>query len=229
MTSVLLYSSGMDSYIIKAIYKPEVLLYVNMGTEDGKRELENVKQDRNVEIIDLPLSQWELHNKIIPYRNTMLALVGAQYGNDIIFGFTDGDTTKDKDYVFKSQTENVLNYFALDSNKVRVEEYPYTICMPLKALTKTEALEEYIKRGNSIQSLLKESRSCYSAGDKECGKCRSCIRKAIALKLNNIDYVKYNVFEKREPLLDIDTDTHEKMKSRGREGKEYERVINIIK
>ena len=42
---------------------------------------------------------------------------------------------------------------------------------------------EYLKHGGSTEALLK-TRSCYSDEDGECGKCRSCIRKFVALKLN---------------------------------------------
>jgi 7-cyano-7-deazaguanine synthase in queuosine biosynthesis len=120
--------------------------------------------------------------------------------------------------------ETFINYFALDQHKVWSQHYPYEIEMPFKNLTKTQIVQRYLDFNGSVEDLKKYSRSCYKGGTKECGICRSCIRKAIALKLNNIEYK--DIFE-NDPKDGITKELIEKMKTRsGLEYAEFERFIN---
>lgn len=225
MTKILLFSGGLDSFCLRKIIEPDINLYIDIGTEDGEREIKNIKEmPFDVKIIDFPLSSFELNNKIIPFRNNFFTLLAAQYGEKIFMGATKGDTTKDKDYIFKSQMENILNYFALDKHKVRVKEYPYKVKMPFKEMTKTDIIKKYLEKGGTAKEL-KLSRSCYKSGEKECGKCRSCLRKAVAYKLNDLDYNE--IFES-DPLKNISKENHEKMLSRKGEGDNYETLLSRI-
>lgn len=188
--SVILYSGGMDSFCLSRIQKNHNydLLFIDIGTEDNKKEKK--KLPTNVQIISLPLNQWELSNKIIPFRNCFFVLIAAQWYSDIYIGATVGDTTKDKDYVFKGMMESMLNYFGLDMDKIGHQSRPFIIHMPFKSLTKTEILAAYLHEGNSIEDFVHESRSCYSgSNDQECGECRSCLRKYIAMINNKVDHV----------------------------------------
>lgn len=191
MTNVLMYSGGMDSFIISRTMPIDVYVFVVLGNEDNARELDRFQADTYLAeekcyVVNMPaLAEYELDNKILPYRNHMLAMIGAQYGNNIYFGFTGGDTTKDKDFVFKSQIEGMLNYFALDQHKVNHIEYPYTVEMPFKEHSKGQMVHEYSAKATSLMSdLWTVSRSCYAGTDKECGLCRSCQRKYVALAVN---------------------------------------------
>jgi 7-cyano-7-deazaguanine synthase len=200
MNNILMYSGGLDSFIISRTFKFDHIVFAELGNEDNNREWERVNADpffKEIIRVDLPLDRFELENKIIPYRNHMLALLGAQYGNNIFFGFTGGDTTKDKDFVFKAQMEGILNYFALDKHKVRHLGYPYVIHMPYKEASKGEMVAEYLRQGNPVEDLWTISRSCYSGGRKECGHCRSCLRKAVSLAVNGVVGLE-NIFE-RDP------------------------------
>jgi len=186
---ILLFSTGMDSIIVKHLhhFSNDECLFIRMGTAENKIEEALVhKYFPGVRIADLPIGQYSLSNNIIPFRNYMLALVAAQYGNEICFGFTAGDTTKDKDYVFKAQVEAMLNYFATDPNKVCIPG-PYEITMPYKALTKEEMLRVYIRCGYDVNILINASTSCYEGAEKACGICRSCLRKFVAFYNNGID------------------------------------------
>ena len=231
MSDVLLFSSGMDSFCLLKLYHYDSIIFFYTGTKDNHRELLQIYDmiddkivPSDIHILNLPLGAWELPNKIVPHRNTIMCLIASNYGNNIYIGTTKGDTTKDKDYVFKSQVEGILNYFGQDDQKVFPVGYPYQIVMPFKDLTKTEILAGYLEDGNDIQPLLRYSRSCYSDGDKECGECRSCLRKAIALKNNNINY--QNVF-KVDPLkVDWSSDVILKMQSRPSEWQEYQKALN---
>lgn len=193
MARVLMFSSGLDSFILKEVYKfkNDECLYIDTQTEESQNEINLVQRNfPGVRIITFPLVQWELENKIIPFRNNIMAFIGAQYANEIFFAFTLGDTTKDKDYIFKAQMEGMLNYFHLDKDKIASlidKNLPYIIQMPFKHMTKTEMVALYLDQGGSIYGLLTKSRSCYAALELSCGKCRSCIRRYVALKLNGID------------------------------------------
>lgn len=231
MSDVILFSGGMDSFCLLKNHTYDKILFFITGTKDNLMELRQLYNmeidgiiDSNiVHIINLPISIFELPNKIIPHRNAVFCLMASNYGNNIFIGTTKGDTTRDKDYVFKSQIEGILNYFGQDSEKVVPVGYPYSIQMPFKDMTKTEIISNYINNSNNINELLKYSRSCYTNTDKECGKCRSCLRKAVALRNNNIDYS--NVFE-MDPLSVILSERDiKKMQSRPLEWQEYQKAL----
>lgn len=187
---IALFSTGMDSLIMKDLYgiPNQDCLFVDMGTVENKIERQFIEAYfPGVIIIEVPLVIHELPNKIIPFRNNHLALLAANYGSVIYFAFTAGDTTRDKDYVFKSQMEGILNYFSLSEDKVKVPG-PFTIVMPYKHMTKTEMVTEYINRGFDPYKLLTQSCSCYTgSGLIGCGRCRSCLRKFLALELNGVN------------------------------------------
>jgi len=226
MARVLLYSAGLDSYCLSKLYKMDILLFIISGTIDNQKERKLIEKAQNAMQIYLPLNQWELENKIIPYRNAFFVLAAAQYGNEIYIGATKGDTTKDKDYVFKSQMENILNYFAIDKHKVKIQDYPYTVHMPFKNMTKTEIVASYLAKGFSREALLSESRSCYTGDKLECGECRSCMRKYVALILNNIDSTSNF---KANPASNLQSFYEECIdKDRGDESKEVAKCIHLI-
>lgn len=86
---VLLYSGGMDSWLIDKIWKPDVKLYVDMGTKYSQEEIKRLPADVVVEKLDL--SKWEREDKIIPLRNMYLIGIATNYGNEICLGATAGD------------------------------------------------------------------------------------------------------------------------------------------
>ena len=152
-----------------------------------------------------------------------MALIASNYGNQIYLGATAGDTTKDKDYVFKSQVEGLLNYFALDTHKVRQKGYPYTINIPFKGLSKAEILRLFIKEKGATSNLLQYSRSCYNGKEKECGLCRACLRKAVAFELNDLD--GYEKWFEVDPLLNITEHNDDKMRERKTEKDDYLKAV----
>ena len=74
-----------------------------------------------------------------------------------------------------------------------VQDYPYEVVMPFKNMTKVEIVKYFLDKYWNPELLWEESRSCYLGNEKECGVCRSCLRKYVALKLNGI-YTK-GIFE----------------------------------
>ena len=71
MSSVLLYSGGMDSWIVDKLYNPDIKLFFNIGTANNKLEFEYVKNRKDIIIIDFPLYQFEqpMNNYFLPLRN----------------------------------------------------------------------------------------------------------------------------------------------------------------
>ncbi len=76
----------------------------------------------------------------------------------------------------------------------------YSKLLPYKDKTKAQIVAEYIKEKHSIENLI-NTRSCYSSDDKECGVCRSCVRKFVAFAVNGIDTSRHFAFN---PMTSID-------------------------
>jgi len=183
---VLLYSGGLDSFILRYTYHFDEVVYFDVGTEDSKREMERL--DSRVTIVQFPLKQFELANKIIPFRNYLFTMLAANFGNRISIGATLGDTTRDKDRVFQSLCGAMLNYFGSVDEKMPYKATYFEVEMPFKNLTKTEILGVWLANGFK-KELLCNSRSCYTGGMKECGQCRACLRKYVAFKNNDVEDV----------------------------------------
>jgi len=98
----------MDSWLIDKIWKPDVKLYVDMGTKYSQEEIKRLPADVVVE--KLNLSKWEREDKIIPLRNMYLIGIATNYGNEICLGATAGDRVLDKSPVFADIYEQLLNY-----------------------------------------------------------------------------------------------------------------------
>ncbi len=218
-THVLLYSGGLDSFILRELNFFHQILYFDIGTEDSVREKERL--DEHVKVIPFPLKQFELPNKIIPFRNYLFALCAANYGNIITIGSTLGDTTRDKDYVFQHLTSSILNYFGTVKEKMPYEANNFTIQMPFKDLTKTEIVRSYLLRGLHPERL-KKSRSCYEGEEKECGECRSCLRKYVAFKLNSIE----GLLDFPSPRQGLLVNLYEESVRKGRHPRELQEIVN---
>lgn len=203
---VLLYSGGMDSWLIDKLWKPDVRLYVDMSTQYSKEEMERLPEDVVVEKLDL--SKWEREDKIIPLRNMYLIGIATNYGNEICLGATAGDRVLDKSPIFAELYEELLGY--LYQKQHWTEKRTIRINLDYKAYTKTELLRQYTAQGGSISDALSSSFSCYDPVDgHECWHCKPCFRKFIAFALNgypfprdivtrNISYIKKEVL----PLIE---------------------------
>ena len=112
MKKILLYSGGMDSWLIDKIWKPDMKVYVNMHTRYSETEIKKLSSD--VKIVDFPLGQWERDDAIIPLRNLYLIMIICNITNDedieICIGATAGDRVLDKSLQFRDKCEDILNY-----------------------------------------------------------------------------------------------------------------------
>lgn len=200
---LMLFSGGMDSYILKRLhgFSDEECLFVDMGTKENVREKALLRREfPGIERIGLPLAQFALPNHIIPFRNTFLICLAAQYAPNIYAAFTAGDTTRDKDHVFKAQMEGMLNYFIGVPDKSPVGEAVYVLHLPYKTMTKGQMVAEFLRKGFDPMELRHRTVSCYEGGEAGCGECRSCLRKYVALKSNGIDCASW--FD-RDPSLNL--------------------------
>lgn len=186
MQKILLYSGGMDSYLIDKLWKPDRRIYVDMHTRYSKQEIDCIKKRRNdVEFIDFPLGQWEREDKIIPLRNLYLPMVICNItGNedvDICLGATAGDRVLDKSQEYVEKATDLLNYlyqpqwWIPNGKKVRVN-------IDYKKYTKEDLLKMYMEQGGDLDKAYNESFSCYEPDEEGniCGVCKPCFRKFVA-------------------------------------------------
>lgn len=180
MKKVLLYSGGMDSWLIDKLWKPDVKVYVKLGTKNSDEEIKRLPKD----IIVADFSELHKHeepnnNFILPLRNLFLVELASYYGDEICLGSTADDIHLDNCPEFISHAEDVLNYLWKETGR------HCKIVMPFAHLTKAELLREYIKQGGDVECAYKSTFSCYTPIDgKECGACSSCSQKRKAFELN---------------------------------------------
>ena len=224
---VLLYSGGIDSWLIDKIWKPDVKLYVDMNTKYSQEEIKRLPSDVIIDKLDL--SKWEREDKIIPLRNMYLIGIASNYGNEICLGATAGDRVLDKSPVFADIYEQLLNY--LYQKQHWTEERKIKINLDFKRYTKTELIRIFVEQGGNIEEAFTSSFSCYSPeGGKECWSCKPCFRKFIAFALNGYPFTEEVIarnitYIKREVLPLIESGYY----GRKQEEEEIKQVLSIYK
>lgn len=186
MQKILLYSGGMDSYLIDKLWKPDRRIYVDMHTRYSQQEIDCIKKRRNdVEFIDFPLGQWEREDKIIPLRNLYLPMVICNITGDedvdICLGATNSDRVLDKSEEYVEKATDLLSYlyqpqwWIPEGKKVRVN-------IDFKKYTKEDLLKMYMEQGGDLDKAYNESFSCYEPDEEGnvCHKCKPCFRKFVA-------------------------------------------------
>ena len=189
---VLLFSSGMDSYIINELEKPDVLLFIDNKSNYSDLEmkyLESVGYDNLVFVEDfINHSQIELPNMIIPSRNLYFAMIAANFGEEIILGATLGDRSTDKDLKFAELASELLThiYNSHWNTKGRIH-----VNLKYKNWTKQDLVTQYVSQQrekgrsvlDSINNLLVESFSCYHPTEDggQCNQCKPDLRKFLAI------------------------------------------------
>jgi 7-cyano-7-deazaguanine synthase in queuosine biosynthesis len=176
---VLLYSGGMDSYIISKIDNFDTLLYIDTKSKYSKIEIDFLKKQnlKNLEIdTRLDLSDVEMQSALVPLRNLFFVSIGTYYGDEIVLGATAGDRSFDKDITFAEKSSDILSY--IYSKSWWSEGRNIRVNLKYKDWTKKDLIEEYIKQGYDVQDLINKSFSCYFPDNgKECMKCKPDIRK----------------------------------------------------
>jgi 7-cyano-7-deazaguanine synthase in queuosine biosynthesis len=229
--TVLLFSGGMDSFAAAWLLKPDTLLYMDTGLPEQDAELSHIQSlslppgSRLVVDDRVRLADQKLANEIVPMRNLFFAMAGAYYGSTVYLAALAGDTTRDKDMVFARTAEGLLRYVLGDPGKApaTVPDGDFRLELPFKHLTKTELVRLYIVSG-SDPSLLLDTRSCYGSGDRECGRCRSCVRKFVALSNNCVPGATEHFAESPVPRLE-EALHYAHLRNRGRETEDITAAI----
>lgn len=194
---VLLYSGGTDSWLIEKLWKPDVLLYVNMDTKYSDEEIRKltklgVTKDGRFQMAYFPLGDYEdKETAFIPARNLYLLLLACNYGDEICLGAVKEDAggTSDNDIDFLKETQKIINRLwgkqsGFEGKKIRVNK-------KFIKYTKEELLQQYLKKGGDINVFKNETFSCYSPVEKkECLGCRACFRKFIPSYQYGAKYTK---------------------------------------
>lgn len=186
MRKVLLFSGGLDSYICSRMWEPDILLYCAIGHRYQESEIETIKQiGVDVTIDDrLFLGDKELDNAIIPLRNLMLIGIASYYGKSIGLGVLKDEINPDKSQTFRNQVTSILS--TCYAKSYWSEGGTYQVEYPISAYDKVSLIKYFLKNGGTVSELLK-TRSCYKTTDNPCGHCSACLKRYIAMRLNDID------------------------------------------
>lgn len=204
---VLLYSGGMDSWLIEKLWKPDVRLYIDIDGSYSEEEKKRLPPDTVV--FNMPLGIFEQKTKYIPLRNLYFLMIASNYGDEICLGATSGDYGSiDKRPEFLYRAETLINYClgeqsVSNGRKIHVEKkFVY--------MSKYDIMREYLASGGTIEEAIDSTFSCYDPHDgKPCLSCKPCFRKfmlgyyfnypySTEEKKKMVDYIKANVLKQEE-------------------------------
>lgn len=201
---VLLYSGGTDSWLIARLWKPNVLLYVDMKSKYSKAEMKKLApviiDGKRIPITfaKLPLGQFEdPDTAFIPCRNMYLLMLASNYGDEICLGANKEDIggSSDKDLDFLSEAEHLLNRLLKKQSLYKGKEIK--IEKSFLNYTKEELLQQYLDNGGDINEFKEQTFSCYTPETVitypktvqiECMNCKACFRKFIVAYGNGAKY-----------------------------------------
>lgn len=203
MTKVLLYSGGVDSYLISELWKPDVKLYIDIDGSYSEQEISRLPKD--VKVIKFALGEFEQPGtKYIPMRNMYFLMIASHYGNELCFGATAGDYGAiDKRPEFIDEAERMLNY--LNGCQSVSAGTQYKIEKRFVTMSKFDILEEFLRNGGTIKDVGDNTFSCFEpVGDEPCLQCKPCFRRFMLLyhygyeftqqqKIKMVEYIKKNV------------------------------------
>lgn len=193
---VLLYSGGVDSWLIAQIEKPDVKLFFDIGTDSCKGEIKKLPSDVIIDNTLKGLGTLERKgNFIVPLRNLYFIARATDYGEHIILGTNKTDIHNDKLQPFAEKTQDLLNFYYGPSLDGFSERKDIFVDFGYKKYNRAELCKLYLDQGGSVEKAIKESFSCYTPvieGDKvtECHNCRPCFRKMMGFFVNNVDFPK---------------------------------------
>ena len=190
---VLLFSSGMDSYIINQLEKPDVLLFIDNKSNYSQLEMKYLKSlnYENLVFVEdfINHSSIELENMIIPSRNLYFVMIAANFGEEIILGATAGDRSTDKDLEFARLSSELLSHLYQESHWSSKGEIK--VNLKYKSWTKQDLVKAFVRQNltygistaDSVSLLLNDSFSCYHPTEQggQCNRCKPDLRKWLAI------------------------------------------------
>lgn len=186
---VLLYSGGVDSWLIDKLWKPDVKLYVDIGTNTSKGEIERLPKDVVVaKLRDLSLLERK-EDFILPLRNLYLIAMATNYGDEICLGANATDATLDKTDEFAEKLTDLLTYMYQEQKWT--PERKIKVVVPFRKYTKGQLLEMYVKQGGDIRKAYEETWTCFTPiNNQECHMCRACFLKFMAFAENGFEFTE---------------------------------------
>ena len=179
MKKVQLYSGGMDSYIISKLWKPDVKVYFDYGTEQNRLEIEHLPED--VIVKKLPIGEYMEDDGIhtIPLRNLIFSALAINYGDEVCIGGLKTDLHYDKKPEFAEHCTELFNSVMERERSHRTVK----VSVPFANFSKTDLVLSFLEHGGTVEELNEKSWSCHEPDNgKPCGKCQACRARAKAIK-----------------------------------------------
>ena len=180
--SICLTSGGADSTIFWHLMGKPKGIYINMGQPYWQKETKCL-QDLGVDfdLIDVAAnfsisstSDWK---HIIPGRNFLFLTTAAEFVKDegtIYFSVISGEGwwsgKGDKSQVFVRQWQKW--YYSVTGKAIFVRT--------MIDKTKGQWLDEFTRKGFDTNIIRHKTVTCFSSGEKQCGRCQACIRKYLS-------------------------------------------------
>lgn len=179
---VVLYSGGLDSYLISRLWENDVKLFVDIHSLGNKGELKKLGDDVVIEYLtdigkfELPESEY-----LLPLRNLYFVMLAARHGTTICLGATKSSKNIDKNYEFCDLASKILSYL---SPQLYGFYHEIKVVIPFKEYSKKEILQMYLDNGGTLEDAFNSTSSCYNpnADGSACRECSSCKKRIEAFK-----------------------------------------------
>lgn len=183
MKKVMLYSGGLDSWVISKLWKPDVKLYVDTGSLGSKAEIKKLAPDVIVEKLDIHKFEIPERNYILPLRNLYFCMLAMNYGDTICLGATASSTNLDKNETFCKLASDLLTYLIPQVYPVNAPER-INVVVPFKPYSKKQLLQMYLNQGGDLDTAFTSTSSCYNPNPdgSPCLKCSSCLKRLAAFR-----------------------------------------------
>ena len=110
---VLLYSGGMDSWLINKIWQPDAVVYVDI--HGAYSEAEKARLPEGAIVVDMPfLGEVEMEGGFVPLRNLYFLMIASHFGDDVVLGATSGDGGVDKSPEFLEKSSEMIGWLWSD-------------------------------------------------------------------------------------------------------------------
>ena len=196
MKNILLYTSGLDSFIAKRYLEKErhindlILVYFDLGHKYAHIERELIEKTQpDCKIIELNDIGIDLEDKdaYIPNRNALLVLLADAYihhneNKNIYIGGLADDNIIDNNITFTKNASKLLSYGKRNINvETAFNDY---------SMTKSDIVRWYSKHFNA-ENLISNTYSCFddkksyenqNVNDQHCYNCKACFRRNTALQ-----------------------------------------------
>lgn len=223
---VLLYSGGLDSELYRYLESPDLLLHFPSNVAYTDREQEQLERLQKLPgfqklVIDrcFSFSDMEMDNAIVPMRNLYYLLRAFEYGDEVFIGVTHYDLHYDKQEDTLSALELLVRtYFYKRKEPASWPENARPVVQtPYREYSKGELLKDILEETPGLAEHFRTLRTCYHPTSQiGCGRCKSCIQKAMALAVAGIfsphlfdedprkTYAEWASFYLKEAKEDID-------------------------